>query len=85
MCLGVPGRVVERCATQAGELAAGVVEFDGLRRKVCLELVPDAKIGDYVLVHAGIAINSIDTVEAERVLRHLRAMNEYETPAEPAP
>ena len=85
MCLGVPGRVVERCAIKAGDLAAGLVEFDGLRRKVCLELVPDANVGDYVIVHAGIAINSIDTAEAERVLRHLRALNEYEIPAELLP
>src|SRR5260370_38476716 len=85
MCLAVPGRIVERCSTSAGDLAAGFVEFDGLRRKVCLELVPDANVGDYVIVHAGIAINSIDTAEAERVLQHLHAMNELEIPPEAVP
>lgn len=80
MCLGIPGQVIERCPTVTDQLAAGVVEFDGLRRKVCLELVPGANIGDYVIVHAGIAINAIDTAEAERLLRHLREMNEYEIP-----
>ena len=61
MCLGVPGRIVERCTVDETALAAGVVEFDGLRRRVCLELVPEAAIGDYVLVHAGIAITQIDS------------------------
>lgn len=85
MCLGVPGRVVERCATPNGDLAAGFVEFDGLRRKVCLELVPEAAAGDYVIVHAGIAIHTIDTAEAERLLKHLHEMNEFEIPAEATP
>lgn len=85
MCLGVPGRIVERCDVGESALAAGLVEFDGLRRRVCLELVPDATIGDYVLVHAGIAINQIDIGEAERLLEHLRALDEFEVPAEPAP
>ena len=84
MCLGVPGRVVERCAAN-GDLAAGFVEFDGLRRKVCLELVPEAAAGDYVIVHAGIAIHTIDTTEAERLLKHLQDMDEFEIPAEPTP
>jgi hydrogenase expression/formation protein HypC len=85
MCLGVPGRIVERCTVDQTSLAAGLVEFDGLRRRVCLELVPDATIGDYVLVHAGIAITQIDIGEAERLLQHLRALNEIEIPEETAP
>lgn len=85
MCLGVPGRLVERCPVEATSLAAGLVEFEGLRRRVCLELVPEATVGDYVVVHAGIAICQMDVAEAERLLQHLRALNELEIPAEAPP
>lgn len=84
MCLGIPGRIVERCAGEAA-LAAGLVEFEGLRRHVCLELVPDAAVGDYVIVHAGIAISKVNADEAERLLQHLRAMGEFESPEEISP
>jgi hydrogenase expression/formation protein HypC len=59
-------------------MASGLVEFDGLRRAVCLELVPEASIGDFVIVHAGIAISRVDAAEAERLLEHLRTMGEFE-------
>lgn len=78
MCLGVPGLLVERCPAQPEALASGLVEFDGLRRTVCLELVPEAQPGDYVVVHAGIAITTIDAAEAERLLQHVREMDEPE-------
>ncbi len=85
MCLGVPGRIVEHCTVDETALAAGLVEFDGMRRRVCLELVPDAIVGDYVVVHAGIAISQVDAGEAERLLQHLRALKEIEIPEETAP
>jgi hydrogenase expression/formation protein HypC len=71
MCLGVPGLVVER-RDSALELAHAVVEFSGVRRKVCIACVPDSQPGDYVIVHAGIAISRIDPAEAERVFALLR-------------
>ncbi len=77
MCLAVPGLLVERQAPMDG-LAFAVVEFDGLRRRVCVECVPDAVPGDYVLVHAGIAITRLDAVEAVRLLEDLRALGELE-------
>ena len=75
MCLGVPGRVVERLGESDG-LAFALVEFAGLRRKVCTACVPDAEPGDYVIVHAGLAISRLDADEAERLLGHLRQMGE---------
>ncbi|MGL4554025.1 MAG: HypC/HybG/HupF family hydrogenase formation chaperone [Gemmataceae bacterium] len=75
MCLGVPGRVVERTADVDG-LEYGLVEFDGLRRPVCLACVPDAGPGDYVVVHAGLAISRLDEAEAGRLLEALRAIGE---------
>jgi hydrogenase expression/formation protein HypC len=74
MCLGVPGKILEKAETAPGELAGALVEFAGLRRKVCVALVSDAQPGDYVLVHAGIALSRIDAAEAERLLEHLRTM-----------
>jgi hydrogenase expression/formation protein HypC len=77
MCLGVPGRLVERTPAVDG-LASGVVEFAGLRRQVCLACVPDAAVGDHVIVHAGLAISRLDPDEARRLLDHLREMGELE-------
>jgi hydrogenase expression/formation protein HypC len=75
MCLGVPGLVVEK-VDPSDELACAVVEFAGVRRKVCVACVPECRPGDYVVVHAGIAISVIDPVEAERTLAHLRVEGE---------
>ncbi len=69
MCLGVPGLIVQR---EAGDtMTDGLVEFAGVRRRVCLACVPEAQVGDYVIVHAGIAISRIDPVEAQRVFAYL--------------
>jgi hydrogenase expression/formation protein HypC len=77
MCLGIPGRVVERHES-ADELASGSVEFDGVRRRVCLACVPEAQVGDYVIVHAGIAISQIDPIEAQRVLGYLKEIGDLQ-------
>ena len=74
MCLGVPGLVVE-CQEPAGELAFALVEFAGLRRRICTACVPEVRPGDYVIVHAGIALSRIDAEEAGRVFEYLRAMD----------
>ncbi|MBI3463463.1 MAG: HypC/HybG/HupF family hydrogenase formation chaperone [Planctomycetes bacterium] len=70
MCLGVPGRVVE-FEPDVAELPTALVEFAGIRRRVCMACVPDAQLGEYVVVHAGIAISRIDPAEAERVFAYL--------------
>lgn len=75
MCLGVPGLVVER-ELSGEELDYGVVEFAGIKRRVCLACVPDAQLGDYVIVHAGIAISRIDPKEAQRVFAYLNEIGE---------
>jgi hydrogenase expression/formation protein HypC len=75
MCLGVPGRVIER-QDPSDDLATGVVEFAGVRRRVSLACVPDARPGDYVIVHAGVAISRVDPDEAERVFEYLRSAAE---------
>lgn len=74
MCLGVPGLVIER--ETSDELASGIVEFAGIRRRVCLALLPDARPGDYVIVHAGMAISTVDPVEAQRVFAYLKELDD---------
>jgi hydrogenase expression/formation protein HypC len=73
MCLAVPGKVVEVHCVEL-PFVEGMVEFGGVRRKVSLACVPEARAGDYVLVHAGVAIAAIDEAEAAKVLETLRAM-----------
>lgn len=77
MCLGIPGRLVERDGGDA-EIATGLVEFSGIRRRVCLVCTPDANPGDYVIVHAGVAISRLDPVEAARVLSYLEEIKDNE-------
>ena len=74
MCLAVPGLVVSVVGDEP-PFAFGSVEFAGVRRNVNLACVPEAQAGDYVLVHAGVAIAIIDEDEAARVLRELEAMD----------
>ncbi|MBZ5589873.1 MAG: HypC/HybG/HupF family hydrogenase formation chaperone [Acidobacteriia bacterium] len=66
MCLAVPMRLVELQET------LGIAEIDGVRREVSLMLQPEAKVGDYVLVHAGYAIGLVDEAEANATLELLR-------------
>lgn len=72
MCLGIPGRVTS-VADDAG-LRTGQVDFGGVRREVCLAYVPEAEVGDYVVVHVGFAISRLDEEEALRTLEIIAAM-----------
>jgi hydrogenase expression/formation protein HypC len=74
MCLAIPGRLVER--TQENGLSMGKVDFGGTRKSVCLEHVPEAQPGDYVLVHVGFALARIDEAEARRIFETLRELGE---------
>jgi hydrogenase expression/formation protein HypC len=76
MCLGIPGKVIETCREHG--LLMGRVDFGGVRKKVCLEHVPEARPGEYVLVHVGFALARIEEAEAERVFELLAGMNELE-------
>lgn len=79
MCLGVPGRIVE--ITQ-NDLRTGKVAFGGIIRDVCLEYVPEAEVGDWVIVHVGFAISRMDEAEAARTLAYLEEMGESVDAAE---
>jgi hydrogenase expression/formation protein HypC len=84
MCLAVPGRVT-RIEPGADGLTMGVVDFGGVAKEVCLACLPDVKVGDYVLVHVGFAINRLDEAEAREVFRALREMGELAPPDVPSP
>jgi len=84
MCLAVPGKVVE--ITGEGELRMGKVDFSGVQRQACLAFVPEAQLGDYVLVHVGFAISRIDEKAAQETLEALAeigALDEIEGPEAP--
>jgi hydrogenase expression/formation protein HypC len=72
MCLAVPMKLIER------NDVLGVAELDGVRREVSLMLQPDARLGDYVLVHAGYVIGMVDEEEAQATLELLRQVAELE-------
>jgi hydrogenase expression/formation protein HypC len=77
MCLGIPGRIVER-RDDAG-LAVGTVDFGGVRREVCLAYVADeVEVGDYVVVHVGFAISKVHEDEAQRTFEVLREMSQLD-------
>jgi hydrogenase expression/formation protein HypC len=67
MCLAIPGRLVE-IEDQEALLSMGQVDFGGVKRRVCLAYVPEAEVGDYVLVHVGFAISRLDQQEAQETL-----------------
>lgn len=71
MCLAVPARIVERRDWLA------TVDVDGVTRQVSLMLLPEAVAGDYVLVHAGFAIQTIDEEEALRTLELFKELSEH--------
>jgi hydrogenase expression/formation protein HypC len=75
MCLAVPGKIVS-IEGEDSILRSGRVDFSGIVKQVNLAYVPEAKIGDYVLVHVGFAINIIDEEEAQKVFEYLREMGD---------
>lgn len=77
MCLAIPGRIV-RWLNREPTFAQAEVEFEGVRRVCHMACVTEAEIGDYVIVHAGVAISRVDEEEAQKTLDDLARMNELE-------
>lgn len=71
MCLGIPGKIVEILPGEGLRMCKA--DFGGVFRQVCIETIPEATIGDYVIVHAGFALNRLSEEEA---LETLRLLNE---------
>ncbi len=75
MCLAVPGKIVSIDNTDS-VFRSGRVNFGGIVKQINLACVPEAGIGDYVLVHVGFAISTIDEAEAQQVFEYLREIGE---------
>jgi hydrogenase expression/formation protein HypC len=79
VCLAIPGRVIE-IGESPEWLRTGKVDFGGVVKEVSLALVPEAVIGDYVIVHVGMALATVAEAEAQQVFAFLRQMELEETP-----
>ena len=80
MCLAVPGKVLTT-GTNALGLLMGQVSFGGVSKEICLAFLPEVKVGDYVIVHAGVALSQVDEKEAAITLELLRQLAD----SDPAP
>jgi len=76
MCLAIPGKILD--AQEQNGLRCGRVQFGGIVRSVRLDFVPEANVGDYVMVHVGFAISKVDEGEATRTYELLQEMGALE-------
>lgn len=76
MCLAIPGKILSIDSSRSELMKIGRVSFGGIIKEVNLAYTPEAKIDDYVLVHVGFAINTIDESEAMRVFEYLKEIDE---------
>ena len=74
MCLGIPGKIID--AYESHGLRMAKVQFGGVVREACLQYLPEAAAGDYVVVHVGFAISKLDEEEAARTYRLLEEMGQ---------
>ena len=72
MCLAIPGKILS--SEIHNGIRVGRVQFGGITREACLDFVPEASVGDYVIVHVGFAISRVDREEAERSYEVLASM-----------
>ena len=72
MCLAVPGKIVDVRDERGTRMAT--IDFDGIRKDICLAYLPDIGVGDYAIVHVGFAISQIDEASALETLRMFREL-----------
>ncbi len=78
MCLAVPGKIISISENDDPILRTGKVSFGGIIKEVNLAYVPEAQVGDYVIVHVGFAISKLDEAEAQKTFEYLREIGELE-------
>jgi hydrogenase expression/formation protein HypC len=76
MCLGIPGKILEIYSENGIRMAK--IDFGGVVREACLEAIPDAKIGQYTIVHAGFGLNLLSESEARETLDLLREISQFD-------
>ena len=84
MCLAVPGKI-ESISGNDPLLRMGKVNFGGIVKEACLAYVPEAQVGDYVIVHVGFALSRVDESEALKIFEYLREMDELAEASERHP
>jgi len=80
MCLSIPGKLVQITEQLDEIFRVGKVSFDGIIKEVNLTMVPEAKVGDYVMVHVGAAISIVDEDEAKKTFELLKQLGELQEP-----
>jgi hydrogenase expression/formation protein HypC len=76
MCLAIPGKITD--IYQKDSLRMAKIDFGGIVKDICLEYTPEAKLGDYALIHVGFAISLMDEEEAQETLKLIREVSEFE-------
>jgi hydrogenase expression/formation protein HypC len=75
MCLGIPGKITELYERNDFQMAK--IDFGGVIKEVCLAYVPEAKVGDYALIHVGFAISLMDEDEAMETLKLIKEVVDF--------
>lgn len=78
MCLAIPGKIISINTQEDETFLQGKVSFGGIVKDINLCMVPEANVGDYVLVHVGVAINKVDEDEARQTFEYLKQMGEID-------
>jgi len=78
MCLAIPGKIKSVERRFNGQVRMAKIQFGGITKEASLEMVPQAREGDYVLVHVGVAISVVDPEEAEKTFRYLAEIGELD-------
>lgn len=76
MCLAIPGKITAIAAQLDDTFRIGKVSFGGIQKEVNLSMVPEAQVGDYVLVHVGVAISVVDEEEAQKTFEYIQQIGE---------
>jgi len=82
MCLAIPGKIKE--IYQKDSLSMAKIDFGGIAKEICLEYTPEAKVGDYALIHVGFAISLMDEEEAQETLKLIKEVSEFEEEVSPS-
>ena len=78
MCLAIPGKIVEFTDALDDVFRIAKVDYGGIQKEVNMSMLPEAKVGDYVMVHVGVAISIVDEQEAQETAKFLRQMGEFD-------
>lgn len=78
MCLAIPGKIKSIELQYDGAVRMATVSFGGITKEASLEMLPDANIDDYVLVHVGVAISKVNEKEAQKTFQYLEELGELE-------